>query len=48
METELNKLSYRKSESVEFVDEALIPEKFKVIKETTNISKTEIKNALKL
>ena len=47
MKTEINELSYRKSEAVVLVDETLIPTEFKKEKVSISIDKTEIKKALK-
>ena len=47
MQTEINELSYRKSEAVVLVDETLIPTEFKKEKVSVSIDKTEIKKALK-
>ena len=47
MQTEINELSYRKSEAVVFTDEAVIPAEYKKEKLTVSIDKTEIKKALK-
>ena len=47
MQTEINELSYRKSEAVVFTDEAAIPSEFKKEKTTISIDKTEIKKAIK-
>ena len=47
MQTEINELSYRKSEAVVFTDEATIPSEFKKEKTTISIDKTEIKKAIK-
>lgn len=47
MQTELNELSYRKSEAVVFTDEALIPAEYKKEKLTISVDKTEIKKAIK-
>lgn len=47
MKTEINELSYRKSEAVVLVDETLIPTEFKKEKVSVSIDKTEIKKALK-
>ena len=47
MQTEINELSYRKSEAVIFTDEALIPAEYKKEKLTVSVDKTEIKKALK-
>ena len=41
-------LSTRKSTSTEILDESLVPDEFKVRKETFTISKTTIKNAIEL
>lgn len=47
LKTEINELSYRKSEAVVLVDETLIPTEFKKEKISVSIDKTEIKKALK-
>lgn len=47
MQTEINELSYRKSEAVVFTDEALIPSEYKKEKLTISVDKTEIKKAIK-
>ena len=47
MQTEINELSYRKSEAVVLTDEAVIPAEYKKEKMTISIDKTEIKKALK-
>nr|DAW73395.1 MAG TPA: resistance protein [Caudoviricetes sp.] len=47
LKTEINELSYRKSEAVVLVDETLIPTEFKKEKVSISIDKTEIKKALK-
>lgn len=47
MQTEINELSYRKSEAVVLTDEAVIPTEYKKEKLTISIDKTEIKKALK-
>ena len=47
MQTEINELSYRKSEAVVLTDEAVIPAKFKKEKLTISVDKTEIKKAIK-
>ena len=47
MQTEINELSYIKSEAVVFTDEAKIPAEFKKEKLTISVDKTEIKKALK-
>ena len=47
MQTEINELSYRKSEAVVLTDEAVIPDEYKKEKLTVSIDKTEIKKALK-
>ena len=47
VESELIRLSFRKSESVEIEDEALIPELYKEKVESWKISKTDIKEVLK-
>lgn len=47
MQTEINELSYRKSEAVVFTDEEAIPAEFKKEKLTISVDKTEIKKALK-
>ena len=47
MQTEINELSYRKSEAVIFTDEAAIPSEFKKEKLTISIDKIEIKKAIK-
>ena len=47
MKTEINELSYRKSEAVVLVDETLIPTEFKKEKVSVSIDTTEIKKALK-
>lgn len=47
MQTEINELSYRKSEAVVFTDEALIPTEYKKEKLTISVDKTELKKALK-
>ena len=47
MQTEINELSYRKSEAVVLTDEAVIPAEYKKEKLTISVDKTEIKKALK-
>lgn len=47
MQTEINELSYRKSEAVVFTDEEAIPVYYKKEKITVSVDKTEIKKALK-
>lgn len=47
MESSRYKLSFRRSESVEIVDESLIPKKFKAKEIVFKIQKAEIKKALK-
>ena len=47
MQTEINELSYRKSEAVVLTDEAVIPAEYKKEKLTVSVDKTEIKKALK-
>lgn len=47
MQTEINELSYRKSEAVIFTDEEAIPAEFKKEKTTISVDKTEIKKAIK-
>ena len=47
LETSLNNLSYRKSESVSILDEALIPEEYRKEKVTKTIDKVSIKDAIK-
>jgi hypothetical protein len=47
LDTPTLKLSFRKSESVEIVDEEKIPEDYLVTKQVTTISKTAIKEAIK-
>ena len=47
MQTEINELSYRKSEAVVFTDEEAIPTEFKKEKTTISVDKTEIKKAIK-
>lgn len=47
MQTEINELSYRKSEAVVFTDEEAIPAEYKKEKITVSVDKTEIKKALK-
>ena len=47
MQTEINELSYIKSEAVVFTDEAKIPAEYKKEKTTISIDKTEIKKTLK-
>ena len=47
LETSLNNLSYRKSESVSILDEALIPEEYWKEKVTKTIDKVSIKDAIK-
>lgn len=47
MQTEINELSYRKSEAVVFTDEEAIPAEYKKEKTTISVDKTEIKKALK-
>ena len=46
MQTEINELSYRKSEAVVFTDEEAIPSEFKKEKLTISVDKTEIKKAI--
>ena len=41
------KINFRKSQTVEILDEDLIPKEFKTVKVTTSISKAEIKKAIK-
>ena len=41
------KINFRKSQSVEILDEDLIDKQFKTVKVTTSINKTEIKKAIK-
>jgi hypothetical protein len=48
MQTEINELSYRKSEAVVFTDEEAIPAEYKKEKITISVDKTEIKKALKV
>ena len=47
MQTEINELSYRKSEAVIFTDEEAIPAEYKKEKLTISVDKTEIKKAIK-
>lgn len=47
MQTEINELSYRKSEAVVFTDEEVIPAEYKKEKITISVDKAEIKKALK-
>lgn len=47
IETDMWKLSQRKSESVEIVDLDKVPDKFKTIKQNIQADKTAIKQALK-
>jgi hypothetical protein len=47
IETATLRLSFRKSQSVEILDETIIPEDYVDTKMTTTISKTRIKEALK-
>jgi hypothetical protein len=47
LETSLNNLSYRKSESVSILDEASIPEEYWKEKVTKTIDKVSIKDAIK-
>ena len=47
METDLNKLSFRKSESVSIFDEEAIPSEYKKEVVSVSIDKTEIKKAIK-
>lgn len=47
MQTEINELSYRKSEAVVFTDEEAIPSEYKKEKITISVDKTEIKKAIK-
>lgn len=47
MQTEINELSYRKSEAVVFTDEEAIPAEYKKEKIMISVDKTEIKKALK-
>ena len=47
MQTEINELSYRKSEAVVFTDEEAIPAEYKKGKIMISVDKTEIKKALK-
>lgn len=47
MQTEINELSYRKSEAVVFTDEEAIPAEYKKEKLTISVDKTEIKKAIK-
>ena len=47
IKSETLQLSFRKSESVEIVDERLVDEKFKKVKTEVSLDKTAIKNAIK-
>ena len=47
IKSETLQLSFRKSESVEVVDERLVDEKFKKVKTEVSLDKTAIKNAIK-
>jgi len=47
IETEFFTVSLRKSESIDIIDEDQIPDKFKTIKQTISISKSDIKAAIK-
>ena len=47
MQTEINELSYRKSEAVVFTDEEAIPSEYKKEKLTISVDKTEIKKVIK-
>ena len=47
MQTEINELSYRKSEAVILTDEEAIPSEYKKEKLTISVDKTEIKKAIK-
>lgn len=47
MQTEINELSYRKSEAVILTNEEAIPAEYKKEKVTVSVDKTEIKKALK-
>jgi len=47
LETNLYKISYRKSESVEIINEEMIPQEFMKEKTTVAPDKTAIKEALK-
>jgi hypothetical protein len=47
VETSLFKFSFRKSSSIEIIDEKLVPEQFKKREEVVKISKSDIKNHLK-
>lgn len=47
LKTATLKINFRKSQTVEILDEDLIPKEFKTVKVTTSISKAEIKKAIK-
>lgn len=47
LKTPTLKINFRKSQTVEIIDEDLIPKEFKTVKVTTSISKAEIKKAIK-
>jgi CxxC motif-containing protein len=47
MKTPTLKINFRKSQTVEILDEDLIDKEFKTVKVTTSISKAEIKKAIK-
>jgi hypothetical protein len=47
IDTPLLKLSFRKSEAVEILDEDQVPQEFKDVKITESVSKTKIKDAIK-
>ena len=47
IKSETLQLSFRKSESIEIVDERLVDEKFKKVKTEVSLDKTAIKNAIK-
>ena len=47
LKTPTLKINFRKSQTVEILDEDLIPKEFKTVKVTTSISKAEIKKAIK-
>ena len=47
LETEAGKLSFRKSETTDIIDETLIPTEYKKEKVSITIDKTAVKNAIK-
>lgn len=48
VETETHKISFRKSQAVEIIDADSVPAEFKTIEQKINISKVELKKALKV